>query len=227
VDFHFNPQSGWDGNQFSYTIPPKQTDDRTLFINPYENLGFLEVGLFPNEMDPVVMDSTDVHIAHVRLDGTEDPEKVITVRPDSPEQKWRFRSDEAGALSYRYRLVHHLKDGTTRESEPVITRATQLPVNDPFDDALTIDFIPLFDPAAVRQVFIDVEYDDDANGYRRRERITVTPEEQGPIQLRLALMNPAVRNFRYRLAFIGTNNSMDQTAFEDTSDTLIRVAPRA
>lgn len=225
VDFHFLPQSGWDGTRFSYRIPAQQTDDRTLFINPFEHLGFLEVRVFPNEIDADIVQSTDVHIAHLRLDGTEERERVLTVLPNSAEQVWRFRADEPQALSYRFRLVHHLKDGTTREAGPSTSRATRLPVNDPFDDALAIDFVPLFDPAATRMVFIDVEYDDVPNNYRRRERVSLEPGGPSPVRMRIALLNPALRTFRFRFTFVGTNGQMQQGAFRETTETLIAVQP--
>jgi outer membrane biosynthesis protein TonB len=225
VDFHFNPQSGWDGTRFSYHIPPQLTADRTLFINPYAHLGFLEVRIFPNEIDADVIDSTGVHIAHLRLDGTPEGERVFTVFPTSPEQFWRFRADEPQALSYRYRFLHRLKDGSTRQQGPFVSSATSLPVNDPFDDALAIDFLPLFDPSITRLVFIDVAYDDAANNYHRHERITLEPNQTTPLRLRLALLNPQLRRFRFRFTFVGVAGQMLQGAFQETTETLIPVRP--
>ena len=49
--FHFDPASGWDGEQFSYPNPTETTEDRTLIANPNESLGFMEVRLEPHAID--------------------------------------------------------------------------------------------------------------------------------------------------------------------------------
>lgn len=225
IDFHFDPQSSWSAEKFSYRLGPFTTDDRTLFINPYERLGFLEVTLFPHEIDAAVVDSIDVAIRPLKPDQTPaGPEKIFHVLPDSPEQFYRFRSEDPDVRTYSYQTTTHLKDGTVRRSEPKISGASQLPVNDPFDDALAIELVPLYDVNAVKTVFIDIEYDDNPNQYHRRERVTMEGNALRST-LRLALMNKAIRNYRFRLTFIGTNNQIQSGAFKDTNETILAISP--
>jgi hypothetical protein len=146
------------------------------------------------------------------------------VAPDSPEQVFRFRSEDPGAIQYQSRFTTLLKDGTTRQGEPKIGRASRLPVNDPFDEALVIELVPLFDPAAVKTVFVDIEYDDDPNNYHRRERITMESDAQRST-LRLALMDKKQRKYRFRETFVGTNNQIQSGAFQDTTETILAIAP--
>src|SRR6185436_13676704 len=58
VQYHFDPTSDWEGERFSYEIPPQRTEDRTLLLNPYESIGFLEVSVFPHRLDRGMVDST-------------------------------------------------------------------------------------------------------------------------------------------------------------------------
>jgi hypothetical protein len=222
TQYHFNPGSDWEGTMFSYELPPKQTEDRTLLLNPFEALGFLEIRVFPNRMDEAVIESTEVHLSYQPPGGALQ-DKLLTVAPGSEPQFWRLRLDDPTARDYTYRLVHHLKDGTRRQMEPVTTRATALPVDDPFERPLKIDFIPAFDPATTRMVFIDFEYDDAANNYHREERLTIQANALDPVQLRVSLIDPAQRTFRYRLSFVGTNGHLTRGAFIQTTETLINV----
>ena len=139
VQFHFDPNSDWQGEKFSYELPPKTTEDRTLLLNPFEMIGFLEVRVFPNHMDAAVIESTDVHMTYQPPDGAPVQEKIINVIPGSAQQFWRLRLDNPNARDYSYRFVHHLKDGTVREELPATTRATALPVDDPFVRPLKVD----------------------------------------------------------------------------------------
>jgi hypothetical protein len=225
VDFNFDPQSTWTAEKFSYHFGPIPTDNRNLFVNPYERLGFLEVTLFPHEVDDKVVDSIDVFITPLKPDLTPaGPESTFHVLPDSPEQVYRFRSEDPQAVLYSYRATTLLKDGATRQSEPKTSRASRLAVNDPFDDALAIELVPLFDPTVTKLVFVDIEYDDAPNNYHRRERVTL--EGQAPRStLRLALMNKEQRQFRFRLTFIGVNNQIQAGAFQDTTETILAIAP--
>ena len=90
AEYHFDPDSGWDGRAFSYQFPPKATEDRNLFLNPYEQIGFLEVHVFPHQMDAGVMDSTDVELTHADPGGKV-VRRTINVTPTSQPQFWRVR----------------------------------------------------------------------------------------------------------------------------------------
>jgi hypothetical protein len=223
TQWHFDPGSDWQANRFTYELPARSTEDRTLLLNPFDQLGFLEVKVFPHQIDRGIIESIDVHLTYQPADA---PllEKTLIVFPDSQPQFWRVRLDDLQARSYTFRLVHHLKDGSTRETGPVTTEATLLPVDDPFGQRLELDFVPLFDPATTRLVFIDVEYDDAANNYHRQERLTLDSAARNPVHLGLALIDPAQRTFRFRLTFIGADNQMTRGAFIETSDTLIGVS---
>ena len=222
AEYHFDPNSGWDGRTFSYQFQPRTTEDRDLFLNPYDQIGFLEVQVFPHQVDPGVIDSIDVDLSYSDPNG--EVVQRLNVTPGSQPQFWRVRIDDPRARNYTYQLTHHLKDGTVKQSAPVTTRATLLPVNDPFDRAIEIDFVPMLNPANTRIVFIDVQYDDPANAYHRQERLELQGNAQNPVHLRIALMNPANTTYTYRLTFVGTHNQMKQGTFVETKETLIAVS---
>ena len=50
-------------------------------------------------------------------------------------------------------------------SDALTTEATAIVLNDPFEGALDLQFIPLFAPGSVRMIYIDVKYDDADNHY--------------------------------------------------------------
>jgi hypothetical protein len=222
VQYHFDPGTDWDGSKFTYQLPRQQTENRTLSLNPFEQIGFLEVRVFPHRLDRAVIDSTDVRLSYQQPGGAVQ-QKVLTVQPDSPVQFWRLRLDNPQNRTYTYALVHRLKDGTVREVPPVATQATALPVDDPFERPLEIDFVPLFDPQTTHTVFIDFEYKDPANNYTRAERLTLPGTARDPVHLHVSLVDPTLRTFRYRFTVVGTNNELRRGAFIETTETLISI----
>lgn len=223
VDYNFDPQSGWDGQSFSYHLPARKTEDRTLNLNPYDDLGFMEIKVLPNKIDWGVLNSIDVNLNYQDHGGLS-LEKSFTLMPDSTPQFWRLRLSDPKARSYSYSLVYHMKDESTRITDPVTTRALVVPVDDPFVGALDIEFIPLFDPARVRMAFIDVEYKDPENNYEREERLKLAGNVTDSVKLRISLVDPAKRKFSFRFTFVDINNQMNRGPFVETEETLIGVS---
>jgi hypothetical protein len=223
VQYHFDSLSGWDGSTFSYELPASVTEDRTLLLNPFEHLGFLEVQVVPMRIDWGVVDSIDVHLQHRSANGVT-LDKMLTLTQASTPQTWKLRVEDRTARDYTYHCVHHLKDGSTRQSEPITSRASLLPVDDPFPDAIAIEFIPLLDSSRTKMVFIDVEYHDEPNQYHREERLRIMGSDMDPVSLGIAQMNPDLKTFRYRLTVVGANNAIRRDPFIETTETLIAVA---
>lgn len=223
IQYHFDPTTEWEGEKFSYKIPSEFTEDRTLLLNPFDHIGFLEIKVFPHRIDAGAIEAVDVHLEYTEKNGSK-REKTIQVLPASPAQFWKLRLTDATQRAYTYRLVHHLKDGTTREMPPVTTKATTIPVDDPFEEAIEIELVPGFDTDKVRQVFVDVEYKDEENAFERSERVTIKGDAPDIVPLRLSVMNPDKKTFRYRLTFVGKNGQIRRNAFVTTDDPFVSVS---
>jgi len=222
VEYHFDPAADWDADEFSYACEPRSTEDRSLFLNPFETISLVEVKVLPNQLDPVLIASTDVHLSWIGDNG-QTRERVLSVTPGGSAQTWRVRRRDPTRRDYTWRLVHRLKDGSTRETDPTTTTATTLPVDDPFVRPLEIDFLPLFDPNATSMAFVDVRYDDPDNRYHREERIELTGASRAPVHLHMPVINADRRGISYRITLVGSDNSLKQSSFVDTTDTLIGV----
>jgi hypothetical protein len=223
--FHFSPDSGWDSDRFSVEIPAARTEDRTLFVNPYEVLDFLEIDVTPGDIDAGIVNSIEVTL-EASGPGPFSKKKTFIVLPDSPTQTWKLRAPKPVAPETRtvtYALKHHLKDGSVRQTAPVELPASALVVHDPFDQALNIEFVPLFEPDTVRQLFIDVDYQDPDNNYSRTERIDIEGVQVENVELRLALLDPDKRQFRFRFTVVGTNGEFRRLAWQTSDEEIVPI----
>ena len=98
-------------------------------------------------------------------------------------------------------------------------------MDDPFPDALEIDLVPVWDPAAIRMVFVDVGYSDPANGIERSTRVQFDGADQTVHHLRIALRDRNARQFSWKATFIHTDNQTTQRPTETTAETLVTLAP--
>jgi hypothetical protein len=223
VQYHFDPNSGWLGEKFSYELPAKLTEDRTLLLNPWEHLGFLEAKIFPHRMDPGILESTEVFLEYQDPGGWNQRSSFI-VTPDSQPQFWKVRLSDPTARSYTYRFVHHLKDGSIRESQALATQASAIAVDDPFRDALELLFFPALDASQTKMVFVDVEYHDADNNYHREERLKILGNATNEVSLRIAQLNPNKKMFKYQFTFIGANGQIRRAPPVETEESFISVA---
>jgi hypothetical protein len=224
VDYHFDPQAGWEGQRFSYDLPARTTEDRTLFINPYEDLGFLEINVVPNRIDWGVVQSVDVALRYDDQASGFRKETTLFFTKETPAQQWKLRLSTPEARTYFSQFTFHLQDGTKRTGEEHEMTATAVAVDDPFEGALELLFIPAFEAATTRTVFIDVIYDDPANKYHREERLRVESTDMREATLRIALFNRALRGYRYRFTFVDSDGSVRRSKLVDGSETIMSVA---
>jgi hypothetical protein len=207
VQYHFDQLSGWEGEKLSYDLPVKTTEDRTLLLNPFEDFGFLEIKVLPGDIDPSAVKSTDVHLRY------EDPgvfvkEQVITLKPDSPEQTWKLRLTHPERREVSHFFVHHLVDGSVRQSPTVTSSATTIAVDDSFEDALDIEFVPIYNTATIRSVFALVHYEDPAHSYVRDVQLEFSGDAPERQRLHIALFDPNVKEYQLTYTVLGKDNSV-------------------
>jgi hypothetical protein len=222
VQYHFDPLSGWDGEKFDYDLPAQQTEDRTLLLNPFADLGFLELSVIPGSIDWGIVQSVDVHLRY------EDPgvftrQKTITFTEGMAEQLWRLRLTHPEQREITFSTVNHLSDGSTRESAPITTQASSIVVDDAFQAALDVEFVPIYDTSRIRTVFAEIHYEDLANLYERDERLTFEGTTPGSQKLHLALLNPAITTYTISYTLLGNDNSIQRLPPEDSTKTLVFV----
>jgi hypothetical protein len=224
VDYHFDPNAGWQANKDFYQLPAVTTENRQLSLDPTWSIGFLEVRIFPHQIDRTTISAIDVTLNYAGADG-ETLTQVVNVTPDSPVQYWRARVNTATARSYSYSFLHYFKTGQTIQEVPIITQATFIAVNDPFRGTIDIQFVPLFDASKTRMVLVDVQYDDKANQYHRDEHLTLNPlPTNQPVPLTLSILDPTNVTYSYRLTFVDQGNQLHRGPWIQTTETIIGVS---
>lgn len=222
VDYHFDPQSDWEGEKLSYQLPAVTTENQELFITPYEVLGFQQIHIRPCRINWTLVDSIEVN-GHYQARSGWVSEKQFVLRSDTGEQEWKLRLADKDDSAYTFQLKHRLKDGTTIEGVPVTAKGSTILVDDPFDGAINVQVVPSLDAGKTRQAVVDIRYDDPDRGYSYTDSITLQPAQSTAVKMRIPIIDASRRSWNYRVSIIGPGEQVNRGAFIDTTETLILV----
>ncbi|MBY5974192.1 hypothetical protein KUV28_17680 [Ferrimonas balearica] len=217
--YHFDPGSGWEGRVMSYDFPAAETLDRTLLVNPWTELGFIDIRIVAGEMDAAMLHHSEVTLSYEG--GGWSTSKVFVVKPGDAEQHWKLRTDDPDARRFSYTILHHMTDGTVRDGDSAETELTMVSVNDPFDDPISVEFVPNIDTASVAQVFLQITYSDPDNDYDRTATMTFRSTDLQPQTLRLARFDDGPREISVKATSMGTDNSVTRHATVTTAESFV------
>lgn len=214
TQFHFDPASGWEGKNFSYELPPKVTDDRTLIMHPMEALGFLDVKIERGRIDADAVDFIDVELKYADTSPW-NTRKVFRIKPDSESASWKLRLSQPGQREYSYQFTHHMKDGTIKQGALIRTQATSVLVDDPFPGSLDVTFFPFLDWTELRAAMLDVTYVDQANSFHREKKIRLA-ENTTETNVRFSIVDPAQKTYRHQLTLVHQNGTTERKPAVET-----------
>lgn len=217
VQYHFDPQSDFEGSKLSYEFGPVETGDRTLVLNPHEKIGFATVTTIANKVDWGQVDRVDVKLS------AEGRSKAVSLTEGARQAVWKLRLDDPAAREIAYEATFVMEDGSTRPGASGSTQTSTVLIDDPFPDSLALQLIPILDPERTRMAFVDFEYKDAASGYERAERFRIAPTDADR-EVRVGLPNGASKAFRYRVTVVPKSGAMVPGNFIDATETLIAVA---
>ena len=89
-----------------------------------------------------------------------------------------------------------------------------------------MSLLRFIDLGRTKRVFIDVEYEDKPNKYKREERLELSAEEArtpSDVRIRIALLDPKQRKFKYRLTFVGTAGEISRGQLIESEETLLTI----
>lgn len=105
---------------------------------------------------------------------------------------------------YRYRVTYVLKDAAGNVQRTAgdwlegAADGQNLSIHTPFEDSFNLNVIPLVDWQEVRELIVDLEYEDQANGYRVQRTLSFSKDQTSMLPWRFLLRDKARRAYRYR-----------------------------
>jgi hypothetical protein len=222
IDYEFDPESGWQGEKTSYTLPPVTTENRLLTLDPFDTLGFMQISIQPGRIDPGTVDRIEVPLQYTAASGWKTSQTIV-VRPGAPAQSFNLRLADASARTYTYSTNCYLKDGTLISSPVTTTTASALIVNDPFAGGLNLTFQPAFDPNAISLAIVELSYKDSTNNYAFQTTFQMNGTSQ-PMLVHVPVIDPTQNQYQYRITLLDHTNQKTQGNYITAQDSLVLVS---
>jgi hypothetical protein len=224
ADYKFDPESGWVGEMTDYTLPTVTTENRVLNLDPYDFLGFLQVSVSADRINATLVDRIEVPLQYQAASGWQ-TSTIIIVRPGNAPQFWKLRLADKDARTYTYSTNCYLKSGTLISTPQATSTASAIIVSDPFVGAINLTLQPAFDPTAYSVAIVELSYQDTANNYSFQTTVQIPSGTTTPPTLSIALINPTLNSYQYRLTFVTTANQQQQGSYITATDPLLVVTP--
>jgi hypothetical protein len=95
--------------------------------------------------------------------------KDIFLTPDHPADSWFTYTGNNSSQEYAYQLTHFLTNGQTVTLPPQRSSQPSLVINAPFDDTLSITFVPQGQFPPTQQIVVTARYTDTKNNYSKSD----------------------------------------------------------
>jgi hypothetical protein len=222
VDYKFDPESGWQGEQTAYTLPTETTENRVLNLDPYDFLGFPQISVSVGKIDSTLVDRIEVALQYTAKSGWQTAATII-VRPDSKQQVWKLRLADKTDRSYTYSTTCYLKDGTSFSGGPTTSTASAIITSDPFVDALDLIVQPAFDSARTKLAIVEIAYRDDASNYSFQTNFEMPGSATTSTKVQIPLLNRTQNQYQYRITLIDNADQKIQGGYVTAQDPLVLV----
>lgn len=141
---------------------------------------------------------------------------------------WPVFAVDPAQRTVTYRLILHGADGRDWDSGELQTDDDQIRIADPFGFRRTVDVVA---PAAlfgtqIDRVFVDVWYDDEANGVHKRESFELSAADAATKRFTVELVDPARRRVGFRVSILRADGVLIEIPESTTEQERIIVTPQ-
>jgi hypothetical protein len=161
---------------------------------------------FPWETYPTV----EVHVRYSDPAHQINLEETFLLKQDKPEVTWkRFRLDPV-LDTYEYKVIFRAADNRDREANWVTTDQERLTIRNPRPGKRTVRVVPAVDWSLASMIFVDLSYQDEANGILEEASLVFenTAEGKKSQMFSVDLMNPEQRLVSYTIKILLTDNRL-------------------
>jgi hypothetical protein len=208
------------------TNPPVTTNTRELFIG-YNNLSCVRVAVVLGSVPTDTVSRVQVHFEYPDPNLTiPSKSKDIFLTPDHPTDSWFTFTGNNPSTEYTYQCTYFLTNGETMTTDVQRSSSGTCAISAPFEDTLTVTFVPQGQFPPTQQIVVSTAYTDPADGYRQSDVHSFSSlRDTWAWQVRLH--NRAQRAFQYKVDTTFADGSSDTGVWKDGVEGTILVGQLA
>ena len=203
---------------------PFQCEMENLEIDPRELYAISNVPIvavnFPFDDYPMV----EAHVRYQDEDCGLDERDVFRITAEKQDAVWRIFILDANKRDFSYRLVYRAANKRDVDAGWHTTDEGQITIRDPFPRKRTLDVVANVDWNQVDLAFVDLRYEDKANGVFAETSFNFN-QGSTPQQFNVDVVDPELRQVSYKCTFIFRDGRMIETPESVTMERRIVVRP--
>lgn len=150
-------------------------------------------------------------------------QQTFLLSSDKGSQDWRIFILNPQLTSFDYKLIYRGVDGHDLEKDWVTTEQQEIILHDPFPNKRKVDVVAAVSWDTVQNVFVDLSYDDPANGVSVENSLTFSKTAPAPQSFTAELRDPNQRRVAYDITILFNDGKMVQIPRSYTQDNRIFV----
>jgi hypothetical protein len=223
LDYKFGQSAAIAAQQHSYQTPGDTVTSRALVIHPPDDVAMLRVRVEPGPVDWDVVDQVETRLAYHDPANGFATDRTVFTRQSSEPVDWIVRLSDPARRGYEVRHIWYLKDHSEIAGQPYEEDTPHLFVRDPFDHRLDIRVVPQVDPANVKRIVVELDYEDTRNHHEVRKTIELAGPDFTPQTVTVPVMDPRRREYTYAVTLIKTNGQSENHAPKVTDQESITI----
>jgi hypothetical protein len=214
-----------DGTQRPPSIDSPQlvTQADNLEIDPRRLYSMVHVPIttvaFPWQKYPAV----EVQVRYADAANKLNEQQTFLLNADKGSQEWKIFILNTQLTDFDYKLIYRAADGHDLEKPWVTTDQQQIIIRDPFPMKRSVDVVAAVSWDKVQNVFVDLFYDDAANGVSQQGSVTFSKTDPLPKSFAVELRDPNQRRVAYEVTVLFADGKMVQIPRSYTLDARIFV----
>ena len=150
-------------------------------------------------------------------------QQTFLLSSDKGSQDWRIFILNPQLTGFDYKLIYRGVDGHDLEKDWVTTDQQEIILHDPFPNKRKVDVVAAVSWDTVQNVFVDLSYEDPANGVSVENSLTFSKTAPAPQSFTAELRDPNQRRVAYDTTILFNNGKMVQIPRSYTQDNRIFV----
>ena len=150
-------------------------------------------------------------------------QQTFLVSNDKNNYDWKVFILNKQLTQFEYKLIYRGADGHDLEKPWVTTDQQQIIIRDPFPSKRNVDVVAAVPWDKVQNVFVDLSYEDPANGISQQGSVTFSKTDPAPKSFTVELRDPNKRRVAYEITILFNDGRMAQIPRSYTLDNRVFV----
>ncbi|WP_452223649.1 hypothetical protein [Lacinutrix chionoecetis] len=182
---------------------PQIIEVENFEVRPHDLYGSVPVAIMALDFPWEVYSHIEILLKYTDEENAIKIDENILLNAETKEAVWDLFTLDPDKTTFSYKLIYRAVDHRDLEMNWEETDKEKLIIRDPFPNKRKINFVPAVNWTEVKNVFIDITYEDLENNIREQQSLSFTEADSAPKEVVLQeFKNPEKRIIQYKATLL-------------------------